>query len=161
MTEEFQWKTNLEVFSMTKNKKCPKFLRISIGGRLCKHYFRDVEIMPRSERGYDIVCNKGKKIDVKMSCATLKKNSKNQSFNFKIEKNKTADHFILIALDNGNDINILNLWIVPAHEINNKSNITTSIKTMHKWDKWKRDNVELKICQRVINDSKAFRKRLS
>ena len=117
--------------------------------------------MPRNRRGYDIVCNKGKKIDVKISCATFKENSENQSFHFRIEKNKIADYFILIALDNGNDLNILNLWIVPGHEVNNKSNITTSLKTMHKWNKWKRDIKEIKICQNVVDESKAFRRRLS
>ena len=146
---------------MTKNKKCPQFLGISIGGHLCKHHFKDVEVMPRNRRGYDIVCNKGKKIDVKISCATFTENRKNQSFHFRIEKNKIADYFILIALDNGKDINILNLWIVPGHEVNNKSNITTSLKTMHKWNKWKRDIKEIKICQNVVDESKAFRRRLS
>ena len=59
--------------SMYENKLCAQYLGVVIGERLCRHLFKDVEVMPYGNTGYDIICNKGKLIDVKTSSTLLQK----------------------------------------------------------------------------------------
>lgn len=44
-----------------KNKECSQYLGIHIAERLLIHMFNDVVTMPMNNKGYDFVCNVGKK----------------------------------------------------------------------------------------------------
>lgn len=131
--------------SMYENKLCSQYLGIVIGERLCRHLFKNVEVMPMHNPGYDIVCNKGMKIDVKSVCITLN-NKKYPHWAFDIRKNITADYFILVAFDNRTDLNPLHLWMIPGHVLNDKSGTSISLSTIHKWDKYKKDINDAKLC---------------
>ena len=132
--------------SMYENKLCAQYLGIVIAERLVRHLFKDVEMMPNGFPGYDIICNKGKKINVKAGCVTLA-NKKNPCWIFGINLNKVADFFILVAFDNRTDLNPIHLWMIPGNEINDhKTNISISLSRIHKWDKWKRDINDAQIC---------------
>ena len=124
--------------SMHKNKSCSSYLGIVIAERLCRHLFKDVQVMPYGNTGFDIICNKGKKIDVKSGCITLQYN-KYPNWAFHIENNTIPDFFILVAFDNRIDLNPLHMWMIPGKEINHKSTKSIRLSTIHKWDKWKRD----------------------
>ena len=130
--------------SMYENKMCANYLGIVIGERLCRHLFKDVEVMPHGNTGYDIVCNKGKKIDIKSGCIVFNKGYPRWQFN--IGRNKIADFFILVAFDNVEDLNPLHLWMIPGHEINHKTSKSIRPPTLHKWDKWKRSIEEVQLC---------------
>lgn len=71
--------------SMYKNKSCAAYLGIVIGERLCRYLFKDVQIMPNNNPGFDIICNKGKKIDVKTGCIHLN-HGKHSNWIFHIKK---------------------------------------------------------------------------
>ena len=131
--------------SMYKNKLCPLYLGIVIGERLCRHIFKNVEVMPRNNTGFDIICGKGFKIDVKTACITLDDN-KHPKWSFFINHNTTADYFILVAFNNLIDLNPLHLWMIPGKEINRRSGISIRPSTLHKWDKWKRDIDDAQLC---------------
>ena len=131
--------------TMYKNKSCAQYLGVVIAERLCKHLFKDVEMMPHGFPGYDIVCNRGKKINVKAACITLTP-SKNPRWQFKINCNTTADFFICVAFDNRTDLNPLHLWMIPGSEINKKGNTSISPPTIHKWDEWKMEINDAQIC---------------
>ena len=130
---------------MYENKLCSAYLGVVIAERLCRHLFKDVEIMPYGNTGYDIVCNKGKKIDVKASCMTLHHN-KYLRWKFRIDHNTIADFFILVAFDNLTDLNPLHLWMIPGKEINNKSGKSIRPSTLHKWSQWERDINDAQLC---------------
>ena len=130
---------------MYENKSCPIYLGIVIGERLCRHLFKDVEVMPYGNTGYDIICNKGKKIDVKTACIALQYN-KYQYWNFDINYNTIADYFICVAFDNRTDLNPLHLWMIPGNEINFKSSKSIRPTTVHKWSQWERDINDAQIC---------------
>ena len=132
---------------MSENKLCSSYLGVFIGERLCRHLFKDVEVMPYGNTGFDIICNHGKKIDVKIASKTFSdKNNKYPRWIFHIDLNTTADFFILVAFDNRTDLNPLHIWMIPGNEINKKGNASIALSRIHKWDKWKRDINDAQLC---------------
>ncbi|MCK4666881.1 hypothetical protein KAU33_09040 [Candidatus Dependentiae bacterium] len=131
--------------SMYENKDCAAYLGVVIGERLCRHLFKDVEMMPYGFSGYDFICNKNKKIDVKTSSTHLN-HGKYPCWKFDINKNTIPDFFILVAFDNRTDLNPIHLWMIPGKELNQKGSRTISLSTIHKWDKFKKDITDAKLC---------------
>lgn len=129
---------------MHENKSCALYLGIVVAKRLCRHLFKDVEVMPNNNTGYNIICNKGKKIDVKSACITF--SGKYPRWLFRINKNTTADFFILIAFDNRIDLNPLHMWMIPVNEVNHLLRTSIFLSTIHKWDKWKQDINNAQLC---------------
>lgn len=105
--------------STIDNKKCANYLGIHIAERLLSKIFEDVKRMPYANRGYDFICKRGFKIDVKSSC--LSKNRNN--WNFHIDNNQIADYFLLLAFDNREDLNPLHIWLIRGDEIFNKRTV--------------------------------------
>lgn len=141
--------------SMYENKSCSQYLGIVIAERLCRHLFKDVEVMPNNHSGYDIICNKGKKIDVKARCIDYANNGNNPRWKFDIYRNTTADYFIFVAFDNRTDLNLLYLWMIPGKEINENASKSISPSTIHKWNKWKRDIDDAQLCCAEIKKSES------
>lgn len=132
--------------SMYENKLCASYLGIVIGERLIRHLFNDVQVMPFGFSGYDFICNKGKKVDVKTACITLADEDKYPRWAFAINRNTAADFFILVAFDNLTDLNPLHIWMIPGQEINNQTKASISLSIVHKWDQWKRDINDAQLC---------------
>lgn len=131
--------------SMYDNKDCSQYLGVVIGERLCRHLFKDVEVMPNGNSGYDIVCNRGKKIDVKTSSTHFRENGK-PYWSFTIGNNKIADFFILVAFDNRTDLNPLHMWMIPGYVLNENTGTSIASSTIHKWDEWKHDIEDAQLC---------------
>lgn len=115
------------------NKTCSTFLGITVAEQVLSKVFKDVEIMPPNNPGYDFICNHGKNIDVKSSC--LHKNT----WNFSIKRNKIADFFLCIAFDDRESLNPLHLWLIPGYIINTQAGASVSKSTIHKWSEYKLD----------------------
>jgi len=103
---------------MKTNKNCSVFLGVYVAERVLSHVFKDVERMPFNNPGYDFICNKGFKIDVKSSCLRT-----NNSYYFNIKYNKIADYFLLIGFDNRKDLNPQHIWLI-------KNNLVNEIKAL-------------------------------
>ena len=103
--------------------------------------------MPYGNPGYDFICNHGKKIDVKSSCA-LKDTRWNSatSWAFHINHNTTADYFLCLAFDNREDLNPLHAWLLPGSKFNNFSKVQISLSTIHKWDAYALDISKISDC---------------
>ena len=138
--------------SMYENKSCSKYLGIVIAERLIRHLFKDVKVMPHNNIGFDFICNKGKKIDVKSGCIQLN-NGKYPKWVFKINRNTIADFFICVAFDNRTDLNPLHLWMIPGSELNQKRKTSISLSRIHKWDKWKKDIKDAQLCCAEIKEA--------
>ena len=117
------------------NKECAQYLGVHIAERVLKHVFNDVEVMGMNNPGFDFICNKGKKIDVKSSCRH-KYDKKSDSWSFHINYNITPNYFLCIAFDNRNDINIEHLWLIPGEDINNKLGIVITESRLNKWKQY-------------------------
>jgi hypothetical protein len=97
-TTRYNRKRGIRAFN--ENKDCPQYLGIHVAERVLSNVFKDVERMPMNNRGYDIICNHNKKIDVKSSCQR-----EIGGWMFNIKRNVTADYFLCIAFDNREDLN--------------------------------------------------------
>lgn len=139
--------------SMYENKDSAQYLGVVVGERLCKHLFKDVEVMPYGHSGFDLICNRGKKIDVKTACLTHRGNSVHWVFG--IRKNKIADYFICVAFDNRVNLTPLHMWMIPGNEINDKLNTSISPSTIHKWKQWEKDINDVQLCCTTIKGDKS------
>ena len=141
--------------SMYENKNCASYLGVVVAERLCKHLFKDVEVMPHNNTGFDIICNKGMKIDVKSASTTFTgKNKKYPQWQFNIDHNTIADFFILVTFDNRIDLNPLHLWMIPGKKLNHQVKASVALSRIHKWDEWKKDIKNAQICCAEIKASK-------
>ncbi len=136
----YQELIRLKIGSMKINKKCGIFLGCHVAERVLSHVFKDVQRMPNGNRGFDFICNKGFKIDVKSSCLR-----KNNSYIFHITKNKIADYFLCIGFDNRDDLNPQHIWLMKGDEVlydNKKLNehislaIPNNVKGLSKFSKY-------------------------
>ena len=134
--------------SMYKNKNCAHYLGIVVAERLIKHLFNDVVMMPFGHPGYDMICNRGKKINVKASTinARQNKNSIMKSWKFNINYNKKCDFYLLMAFDDVINLTPLFAWMVPGNEVSNKSGLRISLSNIHRWDDWKIDLDNAQAC---------------
>jgi len=122
--------------SMSENKECPVYLGVhigehNIGERVLSCLFKTVEQMPYGNHGYDFFCNNNIKIDSKISCF-----HKNGSWLFGIDHNTTADYFLLVALDNREDLNLLRVWLIPGEKMNHLTKASISPRTFDKWNEY-------------------------
>ena len=104
--------SQLSISSMETNKDCALFLGYHVAERVLSYVFKDVQRMSVNNPGFDFICNKGYKIDVKSSCLYNK-----NSYNFNIGNNKIADYFLLIGFDNRENLNPQHIWLIKSNEI--------------------------------------------
>jgi hypothetical protein len=126
---------------LSENKECPLYLGVHVAERVLSRVFKDVERMPLNNPGYDFICNKGKKIDVKSSC----KRGHNE-WVFNISHNLVADYFLLIAFDNRCDLNPLHLWLMPGDKVSHKHSISIRDTKINKWDDHRLDLEKVVAC---------------
>ena len=113
-----------------ENKECPAFLGVHITEEVLSRVFKNVQRMPYGNPGYDFICNKGKRIDVKSSCKSKTRNN----WIFTIRHNTIADYFLCLAFDNREDLNPLYVWLLPGNKLNHLKSTTISQSSIHKWD---------------------------
>lgn len=135
--------------SMANNRSCPQYLGIIVAEQILSKVFKNVEIMPYGNPGYDFICNNGYKIDVKASIMR-----KQNNWTFLINKNVTANYFLLLTFDNRENLNPKYIWLIPGNIINNKKLISISESTINKWDEYKLDvNKVINCCNKIKSKS--------
>ena len=137
------------VRSFTENKECAQYLGVHIAERVLSHVFKDVRVMPNCNQGYDFICNKGMKIDVKSSCQTggIRWEC---GWSFNIRHNTIADHFLCLAFDNREDLNPMHAWLLPGGKFNHLMRTSISPSTIHKWDAYMLDISRVSECCNII-----------
>lgn len=121
---------------MDKNKECSMYLGVHIAERVLSKVFKDVQRMPVTNPGYDFVCSKGKKIDVKSSCS-LKRHDWADHFTFNLKRNKIADYFLCLAFNTRKDLEPIHMWLLPSYKFNHIRCTTISKTTIDKWDEYR------------------------
>ena len=120
--------------SMSENKECTVYLGVHIGEHVLGSLFENVEMMPYGNKGYDIICNNDKKIDVKISC--MRKNYNGWSFS--IKHNTITDYFLCMAFNNRKDLNPLHIWMLPEDKFNHLIQTSISESTLDKWSEYEK-----------------------
>ena len=158
--------------SMSENKDCSAYLGVHIceNKEFLNKIINIIENMSYNNPGYDVVCTKDKKVDVKCSCL-----SSNKQWNFAIKKNKIADYFLCISFDNRDYLNIIHIWLIKGNDVIEKTNhhrseefifnekdtvnISKGDRALKRWKKYEIiDTYKLeeaqKLCDTFKNDSK-------
>ena len=100
---------------MAEAKETPIYLGVYVAERVLSKVFENVQRMPNGNIGYDFICKKGYKIDVKCSCLRYKEGNVHWGFN--IEKNHVADYFLLLAFNSRSDLEPQHVWLINNSEI--------------------------------------------
>lgn len=130
-----RWKRAQGVKPMSENKECSLYFGVCVAERVLSHVFNDIEQMPNCNPGFDFICNRGKKIDVKSSC-TRYAPDRAPYWQFHINRNVIADYFLCLAFDNRNDLNPIYVWLVPGSTINHLIIKAISESTIWGWDEY-------------------------
>lgn len=86
-----------------------RFLGVYISENGVADIYKGSQKMPYYNPGYDIICPKGYKIDVKASAL-----NPYNTFKFHINKNMIADYFVLVGFNNIIDLRPLHLWVIKS-----------------------------------------------
>ena len=116
-------------YSETRN--CTVFLGVHVAERLLASVFTGVKQMPYGNPGYDFICGKGYKVDVKSACISYAKRW--GGWKFATKNNIIADYFACIALDNRNALNPLHFWLIPTEILSNQLSLTIMEQSVNKW----------------------------
>ena len=135
---------------MSENKKCASFLGVFVAERVLSRVFKNVQRMPINNHGYDFICGKGFQIDVKSAC----KRKSRDSWEFHIDHNRIADHFLCLAFDNREDLNPLHIWLLPGSAFNHLVVASISQSTIHKWDAYRLDVTKVTACCNVMKSER-------
>lgn len=122
---------------MEENKSCPAYLGIYIAEKVLSVVFNVAKRMPNNNRGYDFICGRGFKIDVK-SASRAHGFRDNRSWKFNIRNNTIADYFLCIGFDNRATLNPEHVWLIPGSKINCLGTWSVSYQTLDKWKEFEK-----------------------
>lgn len=120
--------------AMADNKQCAQYLGVAVAEKILSEIYNNVTKMPYGHRGYDFICNKGKKIDVKSACV-----NKKGRWEFTIKRNTIAEFFLCLAFDNRTNLTPIHIWLIPGIDVNDKSGISIKPMVTDKWEKYELD----------------------
>lgn len=131
----------------TENKHCAFYLGVHIAEGVLAASFQNVKRMPITNPGYDFVCGKGYKIDVKSACKRYPAHQA-PGWMFLLRKNTIADYFLCLAFDSRESLNPEHVWLIPGEEVNSKTGIwmTDGALYLHKWSKWEQPLERIALC---------------
>lgn len=139
---------------MSEARDCSSWLGIHVAERVLSNFFVNIQHMGPTHPGFDFLCGKGFKIDVKSSCLTLPGRkwdspNRNSHWDFNIKRNKTADYFLLLAFNEDREsLKPLHVWLIPANKINQRQgvSITNTPRGLLKWTSFERPLDKVLIC---------------
>ena len=120
------------ISGIVNNKNSSNYLGVTVAERVLSKVFKKVEVMSPHNRGYDIICNQGYKIDIKAS--TKRKDSKR--WVYLIKQNQIADYFLCLAFDDRKNLNPMHIWLISSKEINHLQFLGISEFKLDKWSKY-------------------------
>ncbi len=110
--KEWQWNKGVRS-PMSENDDCPQYLGIhmaerNIAKKILSAIYKDVEDMPYRHQGFDFICDKKFKIDIKSARLI------DGQWQFQIRYNNIADYFMLIGFNNEkngeSELKCINIW---------------------------------------------------
>ena len=131
----------------TDSKCCSWYLGVHIAETILESVFKTAERMPHNNKGFDFICGKGYKVDVKSSCLCSHPETKIKHWVFTVDRNIIADYFAFVAIDNRDSLKLMHLWIVPGDLVNTRKGIViqNSDKVIQKWKKYEHPIVSIQV----------------
>jgi hypothetical protein len=106
--------------------------------------------MPYGNPGYDFLCRRGHKIDVKSSCRRWYSVRGNNytGWNFNIRHNHVADYFLCLAFDNRESLNPEHIWLMPSDVVCGKSSlqINDNETSIERWKEYEKPLEKVVMC---------------
>lgn len=139
--KEWKHRTGRQI-PMSENKMCSSYLGVYIAEKLLSAVFKTVERMPYANPGFDFVCGKGYKIDVKCAVARHGKDTYCNRWQFPINNNRIPDFFALVGIDNRASLQPQHFWIIPQSVANDTIvgrlaiNIGSGQKSLTRWKQY-------------------------
>jgi hypothetical protein len=138
-----RYKDHFCIYNMCKH--CRKiwssvYLGCDVAEKVLSNVFSNVQRMPRKNHGYDFICSRGLKVDVKASCLSSYSLNNSRLWAFTINRNKIADYFACIAFDDRVNLNPLHFWLIPGEKINRFTSISiyTGETSLERWKKYEK-----------------------
>lgn len=121
----------------SENPSCSKYIG-NFAEKALSTFFKTMQRMPQDNPGYDFLCGKGFKIDVKASC--LGSGSDSGRWKININQNKMADYFLVLLFDNRFEKNPIHVYLIAGNDVNDMqmlsiSNNETSLARFSKYEK--------------------------
>lgn len=131
---------------MAEAKDSGNYLGIVVAEQALSTFFDHIERMPNGTPGYDFVCGKGFKIDVKSACNYHRygkygdKKYEYDRWQFGIGKNRSADYFLCLAFDSRETLEPCHVWLIPGNAVNHLTCICISraLKSIKKWSPYEK-----------------------
>ena len=125
---------------MSKNKSCSIYLGIWVAERALSTFFDRIQKAPYGKTGFDFICNRGAKVDVKSSCLYVYPHNSSSHWSFDIRRNVIADYFLCLAFDNRESLNPQHVWLVPSKKVSAFASlkISNSQRGLAKWKEFER-----------------------
>jgi len=114
------------------NITCRAYFGVIIAEPYLIKHFQQAIRMPYGNKGYDYLCSKGYKIDVKSS------HESDNGWVFNIKLNTIANYFFCIGYGTKQSHQIKHVWLIPASIINQNVSFTIgfSERSIQKWNKY-------------------------
>lgn len=139
---------------LNENKTCSQYLGIHVAERILSNLFKNVQRMPLHNHGYDFICNRGFKVDVKSS-TLLKRRYEElgwKQWQFDINNNTIADYFLCLAFDNREDLNPVHLWLIPSVRLCSLQTASIGEKNLKKWSQYERPIDKVLSCCEMLKE---------
>lgn len=132
---------------LNEARECGAYLGIHIAERALSKEFPNIQRMPYGTPGYDYICGKGYKIDVKSACRRESYQAP-MMWSYYIRRNSVPDYFLCLAFDNRENLEPLHVWLIPKSEISHLMgfSIFDSKKSLSKWGKYERPKEAVVSC---------------
>ena len=127
---------------MAQSKFSPVYLGVYIAERILAKFFEKISRMPYGNPGYDFVCGKGFKIDVKSSV------NRGGWWEFNIRKNQIADYFLCLAFDNRSALEPQHIWLIPSENVRSKDSIRikNGVLSLGLWKEYEKPLDKVQYC---------------
>lgn len=142
-----KWRYRHGAKPMSESRDSPVFLGVFVAERALSEFFDHIERMPYGNPGYDFICGKGFKIDVKSSC--LRHGRKRAPcWNFRFGQNQVADYFLCIGFNNREELTPMHVWLIPCDSVRGLTGISVSdlYKSLAKWSQYERPMDKINTC---------------
>lgn len=138
---------------MAESKNCAQYLGVVVAEKALSKFFNNITRMPNGNQGFDFLCEKGFKIDVKSGCLI---DAKCSHWHFSIFKNKIANYFLLLAFDSRESLEPQHVWLVPGNVINNKGGIAiyNTKRSLAKWSQYEKPLDRVIACCNLMKTKK-------
>ena len=117
-----------------ENPECSGYIA-DLAEQICAHYFDGVKRMPNCHPGYDLICRKGFRIDVKSSCRIKIRSHPNASdqWMFTLKRNSVADYFLCLAFRDRETREPEHIWLIPSETVNHLFVLGIAESRLAKW----------------------------